>query len=157
VHADDRVSLTRADLRYLMRQYADARRSRREAALHYAYPITMVLALGLSGVAIARDWPVAACFVGLLVPMAVGQAWARARAALAAGAVRVLLPGVSGEPGARARGAGDGDRPLPGVRARGVRLVTSNVALQLSGPRGRSGAPLGCGAGHPPINRITRS
>jgi hypothetical protein len=70
---DDRVGLTRADLRYLMRQYADAPRSRREAALHYAYPITMVLALGLSGVAIARDWPVAACYAGLLVPMAVGQ------------------------------------------------------------------------------------
>jgi hypothetical protein len=140
-----------------MRQYADAPRSRREAALHYAYPITTVLALGLSGVAIARDWPVAACYVG--PPRRDGRrpGRARARAALAAGAVRILLPGVSGELGARARGAHDGDRPLPGVRAQGVRLVTSNVAFQLSGPRGGSGAPLGCGAGHLPLTRIARS
>jgi hypothetical protein len=41
--ADNGLGLTRDDLRYLMQQYADAPRSRREAALHYAYATALVL------------------------------------------------------------------------------------------------------------------
>jgi hypothetical protein len=43
-----------------MQQYADAPRSRREAALHYAYATALVLCLALAGVAIALDGPPAA-------------------------------------------------------------------------------------------------
>jgi hypothetical protein len=99
--ADADVALTRDDLRYLMRQYADAPRSPREAALHYGYPAASLLCMVLVSVGVERDWPTFVIYAWVAVMMLLGVArrahvprWRRERFAFHCPACREnLVPG----------------------------------------------------------------
>jgi hypothetical protein len=97
--ADDGIGLTRADLRYLMQQYANAPRTGREAAVHYAYPAGFVVGLALWTCWVVFHWLLAPVVGALSVVLGMGvghheRRWRRERFAFHCPECREnLMPG----------------------------------------------------------------
>ena len=78
------VGLTRDDLRYLMQQYADAPRTRREAAIFYAAPAGALVFVALLVCWVAFGWALVPTAGGLAYVLGIGvrhheRRWRRER------------------------------------------------------------------------------